>query len=95
MDVGFIGIGSMGAAMVPNLLKAGHRVKVWNRHAAAAEALAAANFGEVMPMHGDAPAANESSAATIEMIAQVSAEAMGEPGGGLGTDLVAAEVADA
>jgi 3-hydroxyisobutyrate dehydrogenase-like beta-hydroxyacid dehydrogenase len=39
MDVGFIGIGSMGAAMVPNLLKAGHRVKVWNRHAAAAKAL--------------------------------------------------------
>ena len=39
MDVGFIGIGSMGAAMVPNLAKAGHRVKVWNRHAAASEAL--------------------------------------------------------
>lgn len=39
MDVGFIGIGSMGAAMVPNLVKAGHRVKVWNRHAAAAQAL--------------------------------------------------------
>ena len=40
MDVGFIGIGSMGAAMVPNLVKAGHRVEVWNRHVAAAEALA-------------------------------------------------------
>jgi 3-hydroxyisobutyrate dehydrogenase-like beta-hydroxyacid dehydrogenase len=40
MDVGFIGIGSMGAAMVPNLVKAGHRVSVWNRHAAAAQALA-------------------------------------------------------
>jgi 3-hydroxyisobutyrate dehydrogenase-like beta-hydroxyacid dehydrogenase len=24
MDIGFIGIGSMGAAMVPNLVKAGH-----------------------------------------------------------------------
>lgn len=31
MDVGFIGIGSMGAAIVPNLVKAGHRVSVWNR----------------------------------------------------------------
>jgi 3-hydroxyisobutyrate dehydrogenase-like beta-hydroxyacid dehydrogenase len=40
MDVGFIGIGSMGAAMVPNLVKAGHRVSVWNRHAQAAGALA-------------------------------------------------------
>ena len=39
MNVGFIGIGSMGAAMVPNLVKAGHRVSVWNRDAAAAKAL--------------------------------------------------------
>lgn len=39
MDVGFIGIGSMGAAMAANLVKAGHRVSVWNRSAAAAEAL--------------------------------------------------------
>lgn len=39
MNVGFIGIGSMGAAMVPNLVKAGHAVGVWNRNAAAAEAL--------------------------------------------------------
>lgn len=28
MDVGFIGIGSMGAAMVPNLVKVVHRVSV-------------------------------------------------------------------
>lgn len=39
MDVGFIGIGSMGAAMVPNLVKAGHKVSVWNRSSAAAEAI--------------------------------------------------------
>lgn len=32
MKIGFIGIGSMGAAMVPNLVKAGHQVKVWNRN---------------------------------------------------------------
>ena len=62
--------------------------------AAAAEALAAANFGEVMPMHGDAPSGDVASAATVEMIAQVSAEALGE-GGVTGTELVAAEVADA
>ena len=40
MDVGFIGLGSMGAAMVPNLVKAGHRLSAWNRNAAAVEALA-------------------------------------------------------
>jgi 3-hydroxyisobutyrate dehydrogenase-like beta-hydroxyacid dehydrogenase len=39
MKVGFIGIGSMGAAMVPNLVKAGHEVSVWNRNAKSAAAL--------------------------------------------------------
>ena len=63
--------------------------------AVAAEALAAANFGEVMPMHGDAPAGDVASAATVEMIAQASVEAMGEAGITPGTELVAAEVADA
>jgi 3-hydroxyisobutyrate dehydrogenase-like beta-hydroxyacid dehydrogenase len=31
MEAGFIGLGAMGRAMVANLLKAGHRVRVWNR----------------------------------------------------------------
>ena len=31
MDVGFIGLGMMGRAMVTNLLRAGHNVRVWNR----------------------------------------------------------------
>lgn len=31
MQVGFIGIGSMGSVMVPHLVKAGHTVSVWNR----------------------------------------------------------------
>ena len=39
MDIGFIGIGSMGAAMVPNLVKAGHKVSIWNRSSTAAEAI--------------------------------------------------------
>jgi 3-hydroxyisobutyrate dehydrogenase-like beta-hydroxyacid dehydrogenase len=43
MRVSFIGIGSMGAAMVPNLLSAGHSVSVWNRNRAAAEALEGVN----------------------------------------------------
>ena len=39
MEIGFVGLGSMGAAMVPNLLKAGHRVSVWNRSPEAARTL--------------------------------------------------------
>jgi 3-hydroxyisobutyrate dehydrogenase-like beta-hydroxyacid dehydrogenase len=39
MKVSFIGIGSMGAAMVPNLVRAGHSVSVWNRNRAAAQAI--------------------------------------------------------
>jgi hypothetical protein len=41
MDVGFIGLGNMGAAMAPNLLNAGHRLTVYNRTRAKAEVLAA------------------------------------------------------
>lgn len=41
MDVGFIGLGHMGQAMARNLLKAGHRVTVYNRTRSKAEALAA------------------------------------------------------
>jgi 3-hydroxyisobutyrate dehydrogenase-like beta-hydroxyacid dehydrogenase len=41
MDVGFIGLGHMGAPMALNLLKAGHRVIVYNRTHGKAQALAA------------------------------------------------------
>lgn len=41
MDVGFIGLGSMGSAIAENLLKAGHRLTVWNRSPEPAERLAA------------------------------------------------------
>lgn len=62
MKVGFIGIGSMGAAMVPNLVKAGHQVSVWNRNAKAAAEL-----------HGvtvlDSPAAAFQSDAVVTMLA--------------------------
>ena len=39
MEIGFIGVGTMGAAMTPNLVKAGHQVSVWNRNPEAARAL--------------------------------------------------------
>ncbi|WDD93835.1 NAD(P)-dependent oxidoreductase [Burkholderia sp. FERM BP-3421] len=41
MDVGFCGPGLMGAPMIRHLLRAGHRVWVWNRTREKADALAA------------------------------------------------------
>ncbi len=41
MEVGFIGLGAMGQGMARSLLRAGHRVTVWNRTRERAEALAA------------------------------------------------------
>ena len=41
MQVGFIGLGRMGAGMAASLLKAGHEVTVYNRTPGKAEALAA------------------------------------------------------
>ena len=41
MHTGFIGLGHMGAAMAANLLKAGHKVTVYNRNAAKATPLIA------------------------------------------------------
>jgi 3-hydroxyisobutyrate dehydrogenase-like beta-hydroxyacid dehydrogenase len=40
MQIAFIGLGKMGAGMARNLLRAGHRVSVYNRTLAKAEALA-------------------------------------------------------
>jgi 3-hydroxyisobutyrate dehydrogenase-like beta-hydroxyacid dehydrogenase len=39
MNIGFIGLGNMGHGMATNLLKAGHRITVYNRSAGKAEAL--------------------------------------------------------
>jgi 3-hydroxyisobutyrate dehydrogenase-like beta-hydroxyacid dehydrogenase len=41
MDIGFIGLGQMGIGMAANLVKAGHRVTVYNRTTAKAAPLAA------------------------------------------------------
>jgi 3-hydroxyisobutyrate dehydrogenase-like beta-hydroxyacid dehydrogenase len=40
MDIGFIGLGTMGSRICENLIKAGNRVRVWNRSRAAVDALA-------------------------------------------------------
>lgn len=41
MDVGFIGLGMMGKPMAVNLIRAGHRVCVWNRSGSPTRELAA------------------------------------------------------
>lgn len=40
MDVGFIGLGTMGSRVAENLIKAGNKVRVWNRDRRAVDALA-------------------------------------------------------
>jgi 3-hydroxyisobutyrate dehydrogenase-like beta-hydroxyacid dehydrogenase len=40
MDIGFIGLGTMGSRIAANLLKAGHKVRVWNRSRPGVDALA-------------------------------------------------------
>ena len=42
MDIGFVGLGGMGRGLASNLVKAGHRVRVWNRSAGPVAALRAA-----------------------------------------------------
>ncbi len=39
MDLAFVGLGGMGKGMAANLVKAGHRVHVWNRSRAAVDEL--------------------------------------------------------
>lgn len=53
MDVGFIGLGHMGTPMALNLLKAGHRVTVYNRTRAKTQALAS-NGAQVAERIADA-----------------------------------------
>ena len=40
MEIGFIGLGTMGSRIAANLIKAGHKVRVWNRSRPPVDALA-------------------------------------------------------
>jgi 3-hydroxyisobutyrate dehydrogenase-like beta-hydroxyacid dehydrogenase len=40
MDIGFIGLGTMGSRVAANLVRAGNKVRVWNRSRAPVDALA-------------------------------------------------------
>jgi 3-hydroxyisobutyrate dehydrogenase-like beta-hydroxyacid dehydrogenase len=64
MDIGFIGLGSMGSAMALNALKAGHTVRVWNRSREATKPLAAAGASVV-----DSPDGAFSGDAVFSMLA--------------------------
>jgi 3-hydroxyisobutyrate dehydrogenase-like beta-hydroxyacid dehydrogenase len=44
MDIGFVGLGAMGALIVPRLMEAGHTVTGWNRSRSKAEPLIAAGM---------------------------------------------------
>src|SRR3954470_13201342 len=44
MNVGFVGLGAMGALIVPRLMAAGHKVTGWNRSRDKAEPLIAAGM---------------------------------------------------
>ncbi len=64
MDIGFVGLGQMGSGMAAQLLKAGHRVHVWNRDAAKAAPLTAA--GATLAA---SPAAAASAGIVVSMLA--------------------------
>ena len=53
MNVAFLGVGTMGGRMAGNLVDAGHRLTVYNRTAAKAEAFAAVHDAA----HASSPAA--------------------------------------
>lgn len=64
MNLGFIGLGAMGAPMARNLLKAGHEVAVWNRSPGRVDPLV-----EVGACRADSPAdAASGTQATILMV---------------------------
>ena len=64
MDIGFIGLGQMGAGMANRLLQSGHRLTVYNRTRARAEALEAKGATVV-----DTPAAAAAGELVITMLA--------------------------
>ena len=79
MNIGFVGLGAMGAGIVPRLMAAGHRVTGWNRSKDKATSLIAAGM-----RFADTPrAAAEASEIVFSMVTDgnaVRAVALGEDG---------------
>ena len=71
MEMGFVGLGNMGAAIAHNLLKAGHTLRVQNRTRSRAESLARAGATVV-----DSPATASSAGMVATMLADDAAVEM-------------------
>jgi 3-hydroxyisobutyrate dehydrogenase-like beta-hydroxyacid dehydrogenase len=78
-DIGFIGLGTMGAAMASRLLAAGHRLTVWNRSPEAGKALIEA--GAQRAANPAAVAAASSVVFSMVTDAAASEQVMFGPGG--------------
>jgi 3-hydroxyisobutyrate dehydrogenase-like beta-hydroxyacid dehydrogenase len=52
MNIGFVGLGAMGAGIVPRLMATGHSVTGWNRNKAKAEPLIASGMRYAPMPHG-------------------------------------------
>lgn len=79
MDVGFVGIGQMGAGMAGRLMEAGHRVAVWNRDPSKVDAFVARGARQA-----SSPADAARAGIVITMLANDQAlEAVTEGAGGL------------
>lgn len=79
MDAGFVGLGQMGQGMAQRLLEAGHRLTVWNRDSAKADALV-----ERGAVRADTPAGAAKAGIVFTMLANDAAlEAVTEGEGGI------------
>lgn len=77
--IAFIGLGNMGAPMALNLLKAGHRLSVYDLHAAAVDKLASAG-AQVAASPADAAADCDLVLTMLPQAAHVEAVLLGEQG---------------
>jgi 3-hydroxyisobutyrate dehydrogenase-like beta-hydroxyacid dehydrogenase len=79
MDIGFIGLGAMGAGIVPRLMAAGHKVIGWNRSSEKTRALIAAGMTHAATPRA-AAAASDIVLSIVTDAAAVRAVALGEDG---------------
>ena len=79
MDIGFVGLGAMGAGIVPKLMAAGHAVTGWNRSKDKAEPLIKAGM-RFAPTPRAAAAAADIVFSIVTDAAAVRSVALGEDG---------------
>src|SRR5260221_11530186 len=79
MNIGFVGLGAMGAGIVPRLMAAGHAVTGWNRSKQKAEPLIAAGM-RLAPTPRAVAAASDVVFSIVTDAAAVRAVALGGDG---------------